>query len=109
MYLAHTIYVPTISRKPVPPASIEGNHKDKYNEKKGDAVDFQLVAIDCQGSEHEAHPTGVNKKMRELIWCQGVSASRTKCQGDTDRGLRREYISHRVPLATLWYSCAHPI
>lgn len=48
MYFVHKIYVPIVSRKPVPPAIMEGNHKDKYNKNKSSAMEFQLDAIACQ-------------------------------------------------------------
>ena len=48
MYFVHKIYVPIISRKPVPPAIMERNHKDKYNKNKSNAMEFQLDAIACQ-------------------------------------------------------------
>ena len=40
--------MPTISKKPGPPAKMERNHKDKYNKNKSNAMEFQLDAIACQ-------------------------------------------------------------
>lgn len=40
------MYMPTISKKPGPPAKMERNQK--YNKNKSNAMEFQLDAIACQ-------------------------------------------------------------
>lgn len=59
------MYIPATHRKLVPPAILEGNHKDKYDKNKSGAMEFSLETLGGQRRQHEAYPASPRKQMRE--------------------------------------------